>query len=179
MNNIKTIILLVIVFVLAVAGIYYLYQTQVNKNKDNLLPYPSPGSSFESLTPPSPTPGASPVGSKNPPQIQPESGSNTLQVKNIGIQVANPQASTKISSPLTVSGFANVFEGKVVILLKDSNGKVLGESQATACMGYDACAFETTINFQPSQTQAGSIEVYNPSGVDGSPHYLQQILVRF
>ena len=177
MNNIKTIILLIIIFVIAVAGIYYLYQTQVvNKNLD-LLPYPSPTTTFEDLVSPSPI--SSPVGKLTPPRVQPEAGSNTIDVKNIGIEVESPQASSVISSTVYVKGRANVFEGKVQINVKDTNGKILGSNQATACMGYDACPFETVINFDQSTTEAGILEVYNPSGIDGSPKYLQQILIRF
>jgi len=177
MNNIKTIILLIIIFVIAVGGIYYLYQTQVVKINEDLLPYPTPTTTFEDLVSPSPIP--SPVGKLTPPRVQPEAGSNTIDVKNIGIEVESPHASSAISSPLNVKGRANVFEGKVQINVKDANGKILGSNQATACMGYDACPFETVINFDKSTTEAGILEVYNPSGVDGSPKYLQQILIRF
>jgi len=176
MNNLKTVILLVIIFVLAIAGIYYLYQTQVSKN-ENLLPYPSPATTFDDLVPPSPL--ASPIGISNPPRVQPEAGADTLSVNGIGIQVESPQASSVISSPLTVTGNANVFDGKVVIKIIDSDGKVLGKGEAVACMGYNACHFDATISFNSTQSEAGIIQVYNPSGVDGSPKYLQQILVRF
>ena len=176
MNNLKTIILLIIIFVLAVAGIYYLYQTQV-KNDDDLLPYPSPTTTFEDLV--SPSPAASPVGNATPPRVQPEAGSDTLSVKGIGIQVESPQAASVISSPLIVRGNANVFDGKIAIKIINSYGKVLGQGEAVACMGYDACPFEATINFNSTQSEAGILQVYNPSGVDASPQYLQQILVRF
>ncbi len=180
MNNIRTIILAVIIFVIALAGIYYLYQTQVNKNNANLIPYPSPGSNFESAASPSPSPSPG-AGSQaaNPPKVQPASGSDTVEVKNIGIRVTGPEASSKISSSVKVSGFANVFEGRVAILVKDGNGQILGRGQATACMGYDACPFETTVSFNQSTTQAGTLEVYSPSGIDGSAQYLQTLLVRF
>lgn len=177
MNNLKTVILLIIIFVLAVAGIYYLYQTQVRNNNEDLLPYPSPTITFDDLV--SPSPAASPVGRTTPPQVQPEAGSDTLSVNNIGIRVESPQASSVISSPLKVSGQANVFEGKVVIKIIDSFGKVLGQGETVACMGYDACPYSATINFNSTQSKAGILQVYNPSGVDGSPKYLQQILVRF
>lgn len=177
MNNLKTVILLIIIFVLAVAGIYYLYQTQVVKKNIDLLPYPSPTTTFDDLT--SPSPAASPVTNTTPPRVQPEAGSNTQSVNNVGIKVENPQASSVVFSPLTIKGSANVFEGKVVIKVIDVNGKILGQGQANACMGYDACPFETTISFEPTQSKAGILQVYNPSGIDNSPQYLQQILIRF
>lgn len=176
MNNYRVAILAVIILIILFAGAYFIYQKQTG----NIPTFEAnPSASPESLiTLPSPTP--APQSSAGP-QVneQPQSGSDTVEVKNIGIKVDQPEGSSIISSPLTVSGSANVFEGKIIINVLDSAGHVLGSSQTTACMGYDACPFQTSINFASPLTQAGTIEIYNPSGVDGSPHYLQSILVRF
>lgn len=173
MNNYRTVILLIIIFVIAVASAFYIYKRQTLNNKiTDFEPLPSPGFTFSSPSP-------SPVSATQVPGQQPASGSDTIEIKNEGIKIFNPAASSQIASPIIVSGIANVFEGKVQINIKDSGGKILGSAQATACMGYDACTFATTVNFESSTTQAGILEVYNPSGVDGSPNYLQQILIRF
>jgi len=176
MNNYRTAILLVIIFVIALAGAYTIYRNQTNKS---LVPTLGESLSPEALATISPS--ASPLANlQNPPPAeQPSSGSDTVEVKNIGIKVENPHASTVVSPPLTVSGSANVFEGNVIVNVKDASGKILGSGRATACMGYDACPFEVKIDFQKSTSSAGIIEVYSPSGLDGSPQYLQQILVRF
>ena len=176
LSNIKIAILLIIVFVLAISAGFYFYQKQIIQ-KGQILEQPSssPTANFPSSA--SPTPQVQ--GTKTAPNSQPETGTNTQDVKNIGISVTSPQTSTIISSPVLVVGRANVFEGKVIILVKDSNGNLLGQGNATACMGYDACPFEATVYFNQPSTSTGTIEVYNPSGVDGSPKYLQQILIRF
>ncbi|OGE09891.1 hypothetical protein A3A60_04870 [Candidatus Curtissbacteria bacterium RIFCSPLOWO2_01_FULL_42_26] len=175
MNNYRVAILAAIVLIILFAGAYFIYKNQVTNQISTINESPSP----ESLTLPSPSPTILPAGGEAQVNEQPQSGSDTVEVKNIGIQVASPSGSSAISSPVTVSGSANVFEGRIVIRVKDGGGQLLGSGEATACMGYDACAFTTTINFNSSLTQAGTIEVYNPSGVNGTPHYLQQILVRF
>lgn len=174
MNNYRVAILAVIILIILFAGAFFIYQKQVGNN----TPAPEKTPSPETLTLPSPTPNIQPASGPQASQ-QPESGSNTLEVKNIGIRVDTPTAASIISSPIAVTGSANVFEGKIVISIKDANGNLLGTGQATACMGYDACPFTTTIDFAKSSTEAGIIEVYNPSGIDGSAKYLQSILVRF
>lgn len=176
LNNIKIAILLIIIFVLAISAGFYFYQKQIIQ-KDQILEQPSSSPTTNFPSPASPTPQVQ--GTKTAPNSQPETGTNTRDVKNIGISVTSPRASTIISSPVLVAGSANVFEGKVIINIKDATGQILGSGQATACMDYDACPFSASINFEKSPTAAGTIEVYNPSGVDGSPRYLQQILVRF
>lgn len=176
MNNYRTAILLVIIFVIALAGAYTIYRNQTNKS---LVPTLGENPSPEALATISPSASPSANLQAPPPAEQPSSGSDTVEVKNIGIQVSSPEASSVITSPVNVSGSANVFEGKVVINIKDASGKILGSGSSTACMGYDACPFQTTINFENSTTPAGTIEVYSPSGLDSSPQYLQQILVRF
>lgn len=110
---------------------------------------------------------------------QPQTGSDTAEIKNIGISIENVFSGQTISSPLTVNGKANVFEGHVVLQIKDANGKVLGQSTATACMGLDACPFQSTITFSKPSTSYGTLETYSPSGKDGSKLYTQTVVVNF
>ena len=176
MNNYRVAILAVIILIILFAGAYFIYQKQTGNNIPTFEASPSTSPEITLPSPTTPAPQTS-----TGPQVneQPQSGSDTVEVKNIGIKVDQPEGSSIISSPLTVSGSANVFEGKIIINILDSTGHVLGSSQATACMSYDACPFQTSINFATPATGTGTIEIYNPSGVDGSPHYLQSILVRF
>lgn len=176
LSNIKIAILLIIIFVLAISAGFYFYQKQIiQKAQVSGQSGLSPTTNFPASATPTPTI----EGTKTAPNSQPETGTNTQDVNNIGISVISPQSSTIISSPVTVAGNANVFEGQVVILVKDANGNILGRGQATACMGYDACPFKTAIYFNQPLTPTGILEAYNPSGVDNSPKYLQQILIRF
>lgn len=178
MNNYKLAILFIIIFIIALLGAFFIYK---NQTKPASTEEPPLSEAVITASPPlstSPSP-ASQTSAANAPTAQPESGSNTLEIKNEGIKIESPEASSIITSPLTVKGSANVFEGKVIVNIKDANGQILGSGQATACMGYDACPFTTTVDFKKPATQAGTIEVYNLSSTNGSPKYLQQILVRF
>lgn len=145
-------------------GVYNRFTKRVSQEEP--APLPTPESGF-------------PTVEISPPPVQPESGSNAKTVNNLGIVVTEPSKNSIISSPVKVSGFANVFEGLVVIRVKDANGSVLGKETATTCMDVDACPFEASINFLKPGTELGTVEVLSPSPVDGSFEYLQEISVKF
>lgn len=100
---------------------------------------------------------------------QPETGIG--DVKNVGIALILPLSDNIISSPVKVSGFANVYNGLVKIRVKDVSGNVLGENSAIACMGADACPFETTVTFVQPLTSVGTIEAW---GLDQNQEVLFQ-----
>lgn len=102
---------------------------------------------------------------------QPETGIG--DIKNVGISLNSPLSETTISSPVKVSGFANVYDGLVKVMVKDANGKVLGENSATACMGTDACPFETNVTFTQPLTSVGTIEAW---GLDQNQQSIAQTI---
>jgi len=173
MSSLKIIIPIVIVFILIGAGTYTIYRAQTKV----AITSNTSQNSF-----PSPTPTANPqVKSANAPANQPATGpKDELAIKNIGIQISFPQPNIKIASPVQIDGTANVTSQVVHIAVLDSSGNVLGQGQATACIGLDACPFTASIPFNPSQSQTGSIEIYSPSAIAGnSKTYLQSIPVLF
>lgn len=174
MSNWKSLIPLVLVILFsAVAAFYFFTNPKITGQKPQVQISPSPNSSgfinFPKATPQ--------LLGANAPQTQPQTGTDTLQ--NVGITLNEPQSLTLVSSPAIVAGSANVFEGLVQINIKDENGKILGQGQATACMDVKPCLFKTTIPFENPTTPAGTIEVYSQSPKDGSPEYLQTITIRF
>lgn len=171
-KDLKLIIPAALIFILALFGIYRLYQVRVGQPKPS--PSPSPIVSPSGFPTLSPTPAFSP-----PPPGQPASGSDTVEVKNIGITLDSPQSGNLITSPVKVTGRANVFEGHVAIRVKDAYGNIVGLGFATACMDVDACPFETSIFFPSSKTQMGTVEAFSPSAMDGSEQYLQSQSIRF
>lgn len=174
MNNLKVVIPAIIIFILAIGGVYYLYKSQVIDDTTPLAATATPqGSAFPQVTG---TPSASPstnVGS------QPATGSDELKVYNVGIYVNTPTFNQKITSPLKVSGKANVTSQKVVARVKDSDGNVLGQAEAAACVGLDACPFEMTISFSKPSTVYGTLEIYSPSTVNSEQKHLQFIQISF
>lgn len=183
MNNLRTIIIIVIIFILAVSGIYWFYQTQVAKRRqEGFLPIPTvePIPAQESVSSPSPALGTARLRSVDTgaPAVQPEAGSSTVEIKNAGIQIISPLDGIKINSPLKISGQANIL-GDIVLQIKDSNGNILGEGKTTACIGYDACPFTAIVDFEPATTQTGIVSVYNESTTDHNLNYIQSIPIKF
>lgn len=169
-KDLKLIIPAALIFLLALFGIYRLYQVRVAKPQESPTPTPiaSP-SGFETF----------PSQQASPPQTQPASGSDTVEVKNIGIRLEFPQEGDTITSPVKVTGAANVFEGHVAIRVKDATEKIIGQGSATACMDYDTCPFEASITFAKPASATGTVEAYSPFAVDESAKYLQSVPVRF
>lgn len=180
MNSLKIIIPAVILFILATAGVYTIYQTQTaEKIATDASPQISLQSNFPtSSTSPKLQSSPSPTSQTNV-QAQPATGTDELEIKNEGIHMQNPTPGSLASSPLVVSGIANVTSQKVVVIVKDTTGSTLGQGTAQACVGLDACYFEATIAFSKPKTDIGLLEVYSPSAIDNSPTFLQTIPVSF
>lgn len=179
-KELRIILPAIIVLTLILLGGYYIYSKITTTSETLLSASPAP-SGFPTAN--SSPPQQKAISTQTSPapiaQTQPETGLNSEDIKNIGIQLSSPQNNSKVASPVRVLGKANVFEGNVQIMIKDSNGKVLGSGSTTACMDVDACPFEAVIAFSKPQTPSGTIAVFSPSPRDGSNDYLQTVNVRF
>lgn len=175
MNSLKWIIPIIIVAILVGVGIYTIYKSQTD-TIDIEKAQETPSTGFGETTPSS-----SPnVMSANTPQNQPATGpEDELEIKNIGIKVNNPKVGQKISTPVKVTGTANVTSQNVIIKVLDQNGKVLGQGTAQACVGLDACTFEASITFDNNMNSSGFIETYSPSTINDLKTYESLIPVTF
>lgn len=191
MNNLKVAILLVITFVLAVAGFYYFYLKQVSKFQSmSMPPFESPKENF-----PSATASAEPnfktqstgeeirqpgqvAGTSTFPSAQPETGLGQTQIADAGIVIQTPQTQTKITSPVTVSGLANT-PNSLIVEVKDAAGQILGIRKTSACFGYQACPFSVSVVFSNPSASIGQITVYSPSLSNNSPEYSESVSVTF
>ena len=174
MRDLKIILPILVVIAFVIAGVFQVYksQTSIKKTAQSASPAPSPEkfpTAQESMAATSSSVLAA---------SQPATGSDTQKIANIGIFVDSPQPQSKVTSPLKAIGYANAL-GNIQINVKDGNGNQLGSITTTACLGYDACPFETSVFFNASSTPTGSIDIYNPSTFDGSPNYFQTIPVTF
>ncbi len=183
--------MLIIIFVLAVAGFYYFYLKQVSKSQNlTLPPLESPKTNF-----PSATASASPVaqtqstgeeikqpgavaGTSTFPQSQPETGAGQSQIADAGIVIQTPQNQAEITSPVAVSGLANV-PNNLIVEVRDKTGQILGIRKTVACFGYQACPFSISVVFTNPKTSDGQITVYSPSLSNRSPEYSTSINVTF
>jgi Immunoglobulin-like domain of bacterial spore germination/Sporulation and spore germination len=94
------------------------------------------------------------------------------------ILVESPTIAAHVSSPVTVSGTANVFEARVIVRILDAAGREIARtftqaSCGTGCRG----TFSVAVGYQVSTEQAGTVEVFDASARDGSPENVQDIPV--
>jgi hypothetical protein len=85
------------------------------------------------------------------------------------VLVESPIVDQRVSSPVTVSGTANVFEATVSIRILDANGHVIAESTTTATCG-TGCRGDYTakVGYSVDHDQRGTVMVYESSAKDGS-----------
>jgi hypothetical protein len=89
------------------------------------------------------------------------------------ITVIRPAPDAHVSSPVLVSGDANVFEANVSIEVLDENGKVVGKTFTTASCG-TGCrgTFSVRVPFHVTTEQQGTIVVHDDdaAGTGTPPH---------
>lgn len=85
------------------------------------------------------------------------------------IVVESPEPGTSVSSPITISGTADVFEATVSIRILDAAGNEVGGTFTTATCG-SGCRgdFRESVSFEIDSEQTGTIEVFEESAEDGS-----------
>ena len=116
---------------------------------------PSPSPSRASATVSTVTPGPSPT---------------SLSSAKGFITVRQPLANARVSSPVTISGDASVFEAALQWRITDSAGRVLAQGIATASAGAPGRGtFSVTATFTPPIVDTiGIVEVFDRSPRDGS-----------
>lgn len=94
------------------------------------------------------------------------------------IVVESVRTGQDISSPVTVAGFANVFEANVNIRILDAAGNILKETFTTATCGTGCWGdFSETLAFEVPERRQGRVEVLTYSAEDGSEQDLVSIPV--
>jgi hypothetical protein len=85
------------------------------------------------------------------------------------ILVESPIIGARVSSPVTVSGTANVFEATVSLRILDENGKEIAHTFTTATCGTGCRGdYSVSVPFNVDHEQQGTIEVFESSAKDGS-----------
>ena len=94
------------------------------------------------------------------------------------IVVDSPMIGARVSTPVTVSGTANVFEATVSLRILDENGKELARTFTTATCGTGCRGdYSVAVRFHVDHRQQGIVEVFEASAQDGSPINLVDIPV--
>lgn len=95
-----------------------------------------------------------------------------------GILVESPGIGESVSSPVTISGNADVFEATVSISIFDAGGNEIVRTFTTASCGSGCRGFYSkAVRFEVDETQRGVIEVYEASAEDGSKQKVVEIPV--
>jgi hypothetical protein len=94
------------------------------------------------------------------------------------VLVENPRIGQRVSSPVTVSGTADVFEAVVSIAVLDQAGDTIASTFTSATCG-TGCrgTYSMDVEYQVGSTQPGMIRVYEVSAMDGSPQNVVDIPV--
>jgi hypothetical protein len=83
-----------------------------------------------------------------------------------------------VTSPVTVSGTADVFEATVSVRILDSAGHEIARTFTTASCGTGCRGdYSVTIPYSVPRTAPGTIEVFESSAKDGLPVNVQLIPV--
>jgi hypothetical protein len=94
------------------------------------------------------------------------------------ILVERPLVGQRVSSPVSVSGTANVFEATVSIRILDEHGKVIAESFTTATCGTGCRGdFSAKVGYSVDHDQKGTVMVFEASAKDGKPTNVVKIPV--
>lgn len=94
------------------------------------------------------------------------------------IVVQNPAIGEQVSSPVTVSGTADVFEAVVSVRILDSAGNQIARTFGTASCG-TGCrgGYSVPVSYSVTRQMPGTIEVFESSAKDGQAVNVQRIPV--
>jgi germination protein M len=96
------------------------------------------------------------------------------------IFVESPAIYDEVTSPVRVTGTANVFEATFILQIRDDNNNRLADVFVTAASGTGTRGtFDVTVPFAQPQTVSGTLVVFWESAQDGSPQDTVQIPVVF
>jgi germination protein M len=89
------------------------------------------------------------------------------------IVVSQPTRGSRVTSPVTVAGSANVFEANVTVKVLDADGRVVGSTFTTASCG-TGCrgTYSVDVRFRTAREQGGTIVVSDDdaAGTGKPPH---------
>jgi hypothetical protein len=94
------------------------------------------------------------------------------------IEVTAPSDGDIVSSPVTISGTADVFEATVSIRILGESGEILADTFATATCGTGCRGdYSEDVSFNVKRVEQGTIQVFESSAEDGSMRNVVEIPV--
>ena len=95
------------------------------------------------------------------------------------IVVDKPAVDARVTSPVTVSGTADVFEGNVIVEILDAKGKVVGKTFTTASCG-TGCrgSYSVPVTYKVGNGQGGTVVVHDDDAAGtGTPPHSERVPV--
>ena len=94
------------------------------------------------------------------------------------ITVQSPVIGEQVTSPVTVSGTADVFEAVVSVRILDSAGNEIARTFTTASCGTGCRGdYSAAVSYSIPRTEPGTVEVFESSAKTGLPVNVQLIPV--
>lgn len=125
-------------------------------------------------TPPPPTASSTPASGSPFPQATVLPGSIDLMM---GGRFESPRPGDRITSPVAIRGYANAFEGAVLLVLRDRAGAAVGQAPATGAMGsFGSFAVNLTASIDPARSPY-TLELTVQSPRDGATSVIAQVPV--
>jgi hypothetical protein len=94
------------------------------------------------------------------------------------ITVQSPVIGEQVTSPVTISGTADVFEAVVSVRILDPAGNEIARTFTTASCGTGCRGdYSVTVSYPVPRTEPGIIEVFESSAKNGLPVNVQLIPV--
>jgi hypothetical protein len=109
--------------------------------------------------------------------VDPPIGRLAIEAQTPQILIESPLPGDTVTSPVELSGTANVFEANVSIEVKDETGTVILEAFTTATSGTGTRGtFDTKLNL-PGASGTVTIVTFESSAKDGTPLHVRDVQV--
>jgi LysM repeat protein len=92
----------------------------------------------------------------------------TIPSSHPAIRITSPQPGSAISSPVTVSGESDTFEGHVAVRVRDANWRVIGEGVGIGGGFGTYAPFSVAVSFTETDAQWGVVEAWWNRPQDGA-----------
>jgi hypothetical protein len=111
--------------------------------------------------------------------VDPPVGRKDFEGQAPAILLESPLPGEVVTSPLTISGTANVFEAQFHVTITDPEGLIIAEQDVKASAGTGTRGtFSASVLFATSRSGLGAVIVDEPSAKDGTPTNVVEVPVR-
>jgi len=122
------------------------------------------------------------VDSEEPDLDEEDDNTGATNPQTGNIRVETPASGETVTSPFEVTGEANVFEGTVLVRIRNQDGKIVVPELVVTARPEEVGEFgpfKIKINYQFHATKEGTVEVFSQDAKDGTEINMVEIPVKF